>query len=70
MCHDNDDEIDGKSKDARLICCFFVDNVVLLASFESGLQRALNDFSATCDIIEIKINTFKTKVLSYLKISI
>ena len=38
------------------------DYLVLLASYESGLQDALNDFAAACDIAGMKIGTSKTKV--------
>ena len=52
----------GRSKISRLL---FADDLVLLASSESGLQhaRALNGFAATCDIAGMKISTSKTKVL-------
>ena len=45
----------------------FADESVLLASSESGLQRALNGFAAACDIAGMKISTFKTKVLHHSK---
>ena len=41
----------------------FRDDLVLLASLESGLQYALNGFSAACDIAGMKISTSKTKIL-------
>ena len=41
----------------------FAEDLVLLASSEPGLQRALNGFSAACDIAEMKISTSKTEVL-------
>ena len=50
----------GRCKISRLI---FADD---LAS-ESGLQHALNDFSAACDIAGMKISTSKTEVLHLLK---
>ena len=37
--------------------------VVLLTFCESGLQLALNDFAANCDIARMKISTSKTEVL-------
>ena len=40
----------------------FADDLVLLASSESGLQHALNDFAAACDIAGMKISTSKTEV--------
>ena len=39
----------GKCKTGRLL---FAEYLVLLASFESGLQHALNSFAAACDIAE------------------
>jgi len=41
----------------------FADDLVLLSSIESGLQRALNDFAAACDNAGMKISTTKTEVL-------
>ena len=48
----------GKCKIIQLL---FADDLVLLASSESGLQCASNGFAATCYIAGIKISTFKTK---------
>ena len=48
-----------RCKVSRLL---FADNLVLLASSESGLQRALNSFAAACDIAGMKISTSKTEV--------
>jgi len=41
----------------------FADDLVLLASFEQGLQHTLDGFSAACDQSRMKISTKKTKVL-------
>jgi len=41
----------------------FTDDLVLLSSTESGLQRALNNFAAACDIAEMKNSSTKTEVL-------
>ena len=41
----------------------FADDLVLLASSESGLQHALNGFAAASDIAGMKISTSKTEVL-------
>ena len=41
----------------------FADDLVLLSSTESGLQRALNSFADTCDITGMKISTAKTEIL-------
>ena len=49
----------GRCKTSRLL---FADNLVLLASFESGLQHTFNRFAVACDIAGIKISTFKTEV--------
>ena len=43
----------GRCKISRLL---FADNLVLLASSESGLQLALNGFAAACDIAGMKIS--------------
>ena len=50
----------GRCKISRLL---FADDLVLLASSESGLQHALNDFAAACHITGMKMNNFKTEVL-------
>ena len=50
----------GKCKNSWLL---FEDDLVLFASFESGLQHALNGFAAACDIAGMKINTSKTYIL-------
>jgi len=42
---------------------FFANDLVLLSSTESGLQRALSDFTAACDNAGMKISTTKTEVL-------
>ena len=44
----------------------FADNLVLLTSFEFGLQHALNGSAAACDIAGMKISTSKTEVLYFL----
>ena len=50
----------GRCKISRLL---FTDGLFLLASSESGLRRALNGFTAACDITGMKISTSKTEVL-------
>ena len=50
----------GNSKISRLL---FADDLVLLSSTESVLQRALNSFEFACDTAGIKISTAKTEVL-------
>ena len=47
----------------RCKICRLPDDLVLLASSESGFQRALNGFAAAYDIAGMKISTSKTKVL-------
>ena len=58
------DECDtiGRCKIGRLL---FAGDLVLLASSESGLQHALNDFSAACDIAAMKICTSKSEVVIF-----
>ena len=50
----------GNSKIRRLL---FADDLVLLSSTESGLQRALNSFADACNTAGMKISTAKTEVL-------
>ena len=50
----------GRCKISQLV---FADDVVLLASLESGLQHALSGFAAACNIALMKISMSKTKVL-------
>ena len=50
----------GSCKISRLL---FADDLVLLSSTESGLQRALNGFAAACTTAGMKISTSKTEVL-------
>ena len=41
----------------------FADDLVLLSSTESGLQRALNSFADACNTAGMKISTAKSEVL-------
>ena len=41
----------------------FADDLILLSSTESGLQRALNSFADACNTTGMKISTAKTQVL-------
>ena len=41
----------------------FTDDLVLLCSAESGLQRSLNSFADACNTAGIKISTAKTKIV-------
>ena len=50
----------GNCKISRLL---FADDLVLLSSAESGLQRALNSFADACNTAGMKISTAKTEVL-------
>ena len=50
----------GNCKISRLL---FADDLVLLSSAESGLQRALNSFADACNTAGMKIGTAKTEVL-------
>ena len=50
----------GKCIISRLL---FADDLVLLSSTESGLQRALNSFADACNTAGMKISTTKTEVL-------
>ena len=50
----------GNCKISRLL---FADDLVLLSSTVSGLQRALNSFADACNTAGMKISTTKTEVL-------
>ena len=52
----------GNCKISRLL---FADDLVLLSSTESGLQRALNSFADACNTAGMKISTAKTEVLHF-----
>ena len=52
----------GNCKISRLL---FADNLVLLSSTESGLQRALNSFADASNTAEMKISTAKTELLIF-----
>ena len=59
----------SRSENIRLVELFFADDVVLLASSESGPQHELNGFAAACDIARMTISGSKTDVLRYSRIS-
>ena len=50
----------GNCKVSRLL---FADDLVLLSSTASGLQRVLNSFADACNNAEMKISSAKTEVL-------
>ena len=50
----------GNCKISRLL---FADDLILLSSAKSGLQRALNSFADVCNTAGMKISTAKTEVL-------
>ena len=59
MCSQADEcAMIGNCKISRLL---FADDLVLLSSTESGLQRALNSFADACDTAGMKISTAKTE---------
>ena len=47
----------------KISLLLFADDLVLLSSTESGLQRALNSFEDACNTAGMKISTAKTEVL-------
>ena len=55
----------GNCKISRLLRLLFADDLVLLSSTESDLQRALNSFPDACNTAEMKINAAKTGVLHF-----
>ena len=50
-------------RNCKISRLLFADNLVLLSSAESGLQRALNSFADACNTAGMKISTAKTEVL-------
>ena len=54
----------GNRKISRVV---FADDLILLSSTESGLQRALNSFADACNTAGMKISTAKTEVLHLLR---
>ena len=50
----------GNCKISRLL---FADDLILLSSTDSGLQRALNSFADACNTARMKISMAKTEVL-------
>ena len=51
----------------KISCLLFADDLVLLSSTESGLQRALNSFADACNTAGMRISMAKTKVLYLLR---
>ena len=47
----------------KISCLQFADDLVLLSSTESGLQRTLNSFADACNTAGMKISTAQTEVL-------
>ena len=45
---------------AKLVSCFFADDLVMLESSKSSLKEVLNDFAVACNFAGIKINLFKS----------
>ena len=50
----------GRCKISRLL---FADDLVLLASAESGIQHALKGFAVACEIAGMKISISKSEIL-------
>ena len=57
------DECCGMNGNCKISRLLFADDLVLLPSTESGLQRALNSFADACNTAGMKISTAKTEVL-------
>ena len=51
----------------KISCLLFADDLVLLSSTESGLQRALNSFADACNTAGMRISMAKTEVLYLLR---
>ena len=49
-------------ENCKIACLLFADDLVLLSSTESGLQRALNSFADACNTARMKISTAKTEL--------
>ena len=52
-----------KIGDCTLQRLLFADDLVLLYSFQNGIQQALEWFSAPCCVAGLKISTTKTKTM-------
>ena len=50
-------------RNCKIIRLLFADDLVLLSSTQSDLQRALNSFADACNIARLKVSTAKPKVL-------
>ena len=59
--YDLENRNNQKIERCKISWLLFADDLVLLASSESGLQLALNGFLTACDIVKMKISTSKTK---------
>ena len=51
------------TKNCKVSRLLFADDLILLFSTKSGLQRALNSFADACNTAGMKISTAKTEVL-------
>ena len=56
----------SRLKDANFVS-YLADHLVLLVASDFGLQLALNDFAAACDIAKMAIRTYKSEVLHLLR---
>ena len=52
--------------DCKISSLLLADDLVLLSSTESGLQRALNSFADACNTAGMKISTTKTEVAYFI----
>ncbi|KAK0137878.1 hypothetical protein N1851_025924 [Merluccius polli] len=50
----------GDCPDLRIAFLLFADDVVLLASTDCGLQHALRLFAAECEVVRMRVSTFKS----------
>ena len=57
----------ASTENCKISRLLFADDLVLLSSTESGLQRVLNSFADTRDTAEMKKSTAKTEVLHFLR---
>jgi len=50
--------------DLRIASLLFADDVVLLATSDSGLQHALGRFAAECEAVGIRVSTSKSEAIA------
>ena len=65
MFDSSDDQV--KLGDISLSCLLYVDDLLLLSTSSSGLQRCINQLGCFCDNNELIVNLNKTNVITFCK---